>query len=120
MIRMLAGCLLLTLVLIVAASTVATPPPANTAGGVTDLTLQEQLEKGLRARRPVEFQYIAQIVAQVEAGTLPRELIDTTFIAARKRPRHQLQYFQFILQSRARALGYSTPDLSAQMATVTP
>lgn len=116
---LLAGCgaiLLLAISVIVQ----ATPPAAISGGGVTGLNLQTQLEKGLRARRPVEFAYIAQVVAQVEAGTLPRSLVDTSFLAARKQPRHPLQYFQFTLQARAQKLGYTTPSLAGQIATVTP
>ena len=98
----------------------ADTPAAISAGGVTGLDLKSQLEKGLRARRPVEFAYIAQVVQLVESGDLPRSLVDTTFVWARKQKRHPLQYFQFALQSRANALGYSTPDLNGQLAPVSP
>ena len=81
---------------------------------VTDLDLQGQLEKGLKARRPVEFLYIAQIVDLVEKNKLPRDLVDSTFGWARKKRTKQLQYFQFALQARANALGFATPDLASQ------
>jgi hypothetical protein len=92
----------------------ADPPPALSGGGVSDLDLQGQLEKGLKARRPVEFAYIAQIITLVEDGDLPRELVDSTFVWARKKRTKRLQYFQFALQARAAKLGYNTPDLSNQ------
>ncbi|HEY2894076.1 MAG TPA: hypothetical protein VGJ16_07680 [Pirellulales bacterium] len=88
--------------------------PAVAAGGVTGLDLQTQLEKGLLARRPVEFQYIEQIVALVDSGDLPRDMVTTTFVWARKRPTRQLQYFQFALATRARKLPVVLPDLRQQ------
>jgi hypothetical protein len=90
------------------------PPPALSGGGVSDLDLQGQLEKGLKARRPVEFAYIAQIVQLVERDELPRELVDSTFVWARKKRTKRLQYFQFALQARASQRGFATPDLSNQ------
>jgi len=91
-------------------------PPAVDAGGVTGLDLQTQLEKGLRARRPVEFVYIAEIVKLVEDGKLPRKLVTTTFVWARRQPTLALQYFQFALQARARAahLDVTLPNLRDQ------
>ena len=66
------------------------------------------LEKGLRARRPEEFEFIARVVARVDNGTLPRSLVDSTFLWARKRPRDRAyQYFQHGLQARAKKLGVS-------------
>ncbi|HEX4147782.1 MAG TPA: hypothetical protein VHY20_02295 [Pirellulales bacterium] len=90
-------------------------PPAAIGNGVIDgLDLQGQLEKGLKARRPVEFDYIAQIVQLVEDDELPRELVDSTFVWARKKRTKRLQYFQFALQARASQQGIDTPDLSNQ------
>src|SRR4051812_2621522 len=76
------------------------PQPAVQGGGVTGLDLKTQLEKGLLARRPVEFQYIQQIVTLVEAGQLPRDMVTTTFVWARKKPTRKLQYFQLALATR--------------------
>jgi hypothetical protein len=85
------------------------------AGGVsTDLDYQSQLNMGLKARRPVEFDYIKQVVALVDQGLLPKTLVDTTFVWAYKKPTRRLQYFQFALRARANQLGYATPDLSNQ------
>ena len=52
----------------------AAEPSAVAAGGVTGLDLKTQLQKGLRARRPVEFEYINEIIALVESGELPKPL----------------------------------------------
>jgi hypothetical protein len=87
-------------------------------GGVTPkLDLKGQLEKGLFARRPVEFAYIAQVVAYVEAGVLPRSLVDTSFGWARQKSTRRLQYFQFALRARAEKAHLNLPgitDLRAQ------
>jgi hypothetical protein len=92
----------------------AAGPAPIASGGVTGLDLKTQLEKGLKARRPVEFQYIAQINQLVEDGTLPRTLVASTFIWARNKPTRQLQYFQFALQARAKNLGVTLPNLRNQ------
>ncbi len=88
--------------------------PAVTGGGVSNLDLQSQLEKGLKARRPVEFAYIRQIVVLVESGKLPRSLVVSTFGRARQKPDRRLQYFQFALQARTKGLGIRLPDLKNQ------
>jgi hypothetical protein len=106
---------LLTFALLVALPAIAraaNPPSAN-AGGVT-IDLKTQLEKGLRARRPVEFAYIDEIIALVESGQLDEQLVTTTFVWARKQPTRQLQYFQFALQARAKNLKIKLPDLRKQ------
>ncbi len=92
----------------------AAEPPAVASGGVTGLDLKTQLQKGLRARRPVEFEYINEIIALVEKGELPKPLVTTTFVWARKQPTRQLQYFQFALQTRAKGLDVKLPDLRKQ------
>lgn len=89
----------------------ASPQRPVAAGGVTGLDLQTELEKGLRVRRPVEFQYIEEIVKLVDEGKLPRRLVTTTFVWAQKREWRRLQYFQFALQVRARGLHVQLPDL---------
>jgi hypothetical protein len=100
----------------------ASPPPPISGGGVTGLTLQSQLEKGLRARRPVEFAYIAEIIKLVEAKKLPYKLVATTFTWAQKQPTRQLQYFQFALQTRVRAqhLKVALPDIRNQVVGTNP
>jgi hypothetical protein len=92
----------------------AATPKAFDGGGVTGLDLKTQLEKGLKARRPVEFEYIDQIVQLVEQGQLPRKLVVSTYLWAQRRPWRQLQYFQFALQARARGLNVDLPDLNLQ------
>jgi hypothetical protein len=83
-------------------------------GGVRGLTLKTQLEKGLKARRPVEFEYIDQISKLVDQGELPRSLVVSTYLWAQRKPTRQLQYFQFALQTRAKGLAVELPDLRKQ------
>jgi hypothetical protein len=83
-------------------------------GGVTGLTLKTQLQKGLKARRPVEFQYIDQIIELVEDGKLSRKLVVTTYLAAQQQPSRPLQWFQMALAARARGLNVRLPDLRNQ------
>ncbi len=100
--------------LFVGGAAMAADPPPIDGGGVTGLTLKTQLEKGLKAQRPVEFAYIGQIVQLVESGALPRSLVATTYLWAQRRSTRQLQYFQFALQARARNLNVKLPDLRNQ------
>jgi hypothetical protein len=68
--------------------------------------LQDRLEKGLKARRPVEFEFIEKVVAHVESGELPVELVDRTFFWARKRePQRPFQHFERALKILARRIG---------------
>lgn len=83
-------------------------------GGVQGLTLKTQLEKGLKARRPVEFDYIDQIIKLVDEEKLPRSLVVSTYLWAQRKPTRQLQYFQFALQMRAKGLDVELPNLRNQ------
>lgn len=59
-----------------------TPSSLPVAPGGPDL--QTMLEKGLRARRPVEFAFIASVVQMVDAGTLPQSIVQTSFLWVQK------------------------------------
>ncbi|HEX4130103.1 MAG TPA: hypothetical protein VHZ24_08675 [Pirellulales bacterium] len=91
----------------------AGPAAIGTNPGIA-IDLKTQLEKGLRARRPVEFAYIAEVVAMVEVGAIPKSLVDSSFLWARKQRSRQLQYFQFALQRQANRIGVITPSLANQ------
>lgn len=69
--------------------------------------LQIQLEKGLKCRRPVEFAFVEHVVDMVAEGTLPRGLVDSTFLWARRQGRYPFPYFQRGLKVRAARLGIS-------------
>ncbi len=75
---------------------------ANVAG------LQQQLESGLKARRPTEFAFIKKVVTMVGNNTLPMDLVKSTFIWVRNNPdarEYPFVYFQRALRERAKKLG---------------
>ena len=74
--------------------------------GARSVTLQEMLEKGLKARRPEEFAFIQRIVTQVDQNTLSTPLVQSTFDWARRRQPHiPYPYFERALKIRAARLG---------------
>lgn len=82
-----------------------TPPPLgkNLPSG---LTYQQQLEKGLKARRPTDFTFIATVITAVENGTITQKMVNETFDYARsKDSRYPFIYFQFVIRKRAAKLG---------------
>lgn len=80
-------------------------------GQAVQIDLRTTLEKGLRARRPVEFQYIRQISQMVAEGDLPEDLVRSTFGWARNKRPYPFQFFQRALQVRARKLGIQLPTV---------
>lgn len=71
------------------------------------VTLQEMLEKGLQARRPVEFAFIERVVQRVHDGTLPIDLVRGTFDWARNKRPYPYPYFERALKVRAARQGIS-------------
>lgn len=70
--------------------------------------LKQQLESGLKARRPQEFAFIATVVEMVSNDHLPLDLVMSTFIWTRQNPRakeYPFVYFQRALRERAKKLG---------------
>ena len=68
-------------------------------------TLKDVLEKGLKARRPEEFAFVATVIGKVDKGELPREIVQSTFLWARQQPHHPFQYFEQGLRERAKKIG---------------
>jgi hypothetical protein len=88
----------------VVASAIADPPSSTPiAPGGPDL--KTTLEKGLRARRPVEFAFIASVVQMVDDGTLPQSIVQTSFLWARKKRPYPFPYFRQSLRVQAQAMG---------------
>jgi hypothetical protein len=79
--------------------------PTLETGSVVTLDLKTTLEKGLRARRPSEFEFIAVVVARVEDGTLPLSVVKSTFGWSRKKIRYPMVYFEQAMRVRAKRLG---------------
>ena len=65
----------------------------------------EQIKAVLHTTSDIEGGFVDRTVGMVQAGTLPRNLFTSCFIWARKRPRHQFQYFKQALTLRAAEIG---------------
>lgn len=84
-----------------AAQQLSTPSGAN--GPVVDLRIQ--LEKGLKARLPREFDFIDHVVGMVDNKQLPRDLVESTFLWARVKRPYPFPYFENGLRLRAARRG---------------
>lgn len=68
--------------------------------------LQEILDKGLKARLPEEFQFIARVVQLVEEKQLPESLVKSVFNWARKKnKRVPFPYFERAMRILAARYG---------------
>ncbi len=76
-----------------------------------EIDLKDQLERGLQARLPVEFQYVDQIALLVKQQQLPLELVISTFHYARHKRPYPIQYFHRALMIRAQRLGIAIDSL---------
>jgi hypothetical protein len=65
----------------------------------------DQIKAALHTTSDIEGGFVDRAVAMVQAGTLPRDLFTSTFLWARKKPRHQFQYFRQALTLRAAEIG---------------
>jgi hypothetical protein len=65
----------------------------------------DQIKFVLHATTDIEGGFIDRTVGMVQAGKLPRDMFTSCYIWARKKPRHQFQYFQKALTVRAAAIG---------------
>lgn len=78
--------------------------PVQAQSGVA--SLQETLEKGLKARRPVEFEFIAEVIEFVELGALKRDRVMACFEYARRRNENQpMRYFIPAMRIEAKRVG---------------
>ena len=73
------------------------------AASVADL--QEQLERGLLARRPVELAFIQRVVTLVQTGRLPLGMVKSTFQWARPKKPRPFPYFERAIRVRAAQIG---------------
>ena len=73
-------------------------------------SLRDQLEKGLKARRKIEFQFVGHVVQLVDQGRLDRKLVLGTFTFVTKKYRDRkylVPIFEQALRKRAAAEGNS-------------
>jgi hypothetical protein len=75
-------------------------------GGTEVISLEDQLKTGLKARRPEETEFIEEVARLVNAGRLPRKLVDSTFMwALRRRTNYPFPAFERALRLQADQLG---------------
>src|SRR3954465_11055553 len=69
-------------------------------------SLDDTLKFGLKARRPIEFQFVAEIATLTNNGQLPKDFVLAAFDYSRKRRPHlPLPYFDFVVRRKAEELG---------------
>ena len=100
----LLACLLLTVV-VSAIQAATTTNTGNSSSSAQVATLKEQLESGLRARRPQEFAFIQRVVTMVDRKQLPLKVVKSTFQWARRKKPYQYPFFERALKIRAARLG---------------
>src|SRR5688500_5808874 len=66
--------------------------------------LQEQLEKGLRARRPIEVQFLGRVIQLVNQGRLNREVVQGSFSFVLKKYRDKKYLVPIFEQTLRRRL----------------
>jgi hypothetical protein len=84
---------------------------AKTARSETP-SLKDTLEKGLKARLPTDFKFIALVVKMVNNETLPKELVMSVFLYVRKKKRFKksmVPYFAAGLRREALKKGIKIP-----------
>lgn len=80
----------------------------RTAGGAEEISLEDQLKTGLKARRPEEIEFIEDVVRAVNSGQLPRKVVESTYVwAVRRRQTWPYPAFERALRIRADLLGVS-------------
>ena len=98
----------LALGLAVAVQAVGQNNNTNKTSPFVQVTLKEQLEKGLKCRRPVEFQFVDHVADLVDQGTLPIDLVNICFDWSRKKNGFRpFVYFQSSLTILAQRQGIS-------------
>ena len=94
--------ILLTLALAFAVFAVVWNRPASAS------TLDAKMMKvALQTATPEEDGFIEYVLDRVDQGRLPLDLVESTFLWAKKKPRHKFQYFKRGLILRAAKRGIS-------------
>lgn len=76
--------------------------------------LSDTLKFGLKARRPIEMQFTAEIAQLTDNGQLAKDYVLAVFNYSRqRRPKFPLPYFEFAIRKKAEELGVpiTTPPL---------
>jgi hypothetical protein len=83
---------------------------SNSSGANQVAGLKDQLEKGLKCRRPQEFAFVQAVLVKVDNGDISRQMVVETFAFARKKAtqvghKYAFPYFQRGLEERAKLAG---------------
>ncbi len=79
----------------------------NPTSPYVQITLRQQLQQGLKCRRPLEFQFVNHVADLVDQGKLPLDLVNISFDWSRKRNSHiPFVYFQQSLTMLAAQKGF--------------
>jgi hypothetical protein len=65
----------------------------------------DTIKVALHTATPEEEGFIEYVLARVDKGTLPLDLVQSTFLWAKKKPRRKFQYFKQGLIQRAQQQG---------------
>lgn len=65
----------------------------------------DTMKAALHAVTPKESKFIDHVVDMVDNGKLPVDMVQSTFLWAKKKPRHKFYYFREGLIHRANAAG---------------
>ena len=57
----------------------------NPTSPYVQITLKQQLEQGLKCRRPIEFQFVDHVADLVSRGKLPLDIVNISFEWSRQR-----------------------------------
>lgn len=77
-------------------------PPALRAAAPLEV---DKMKAALQTATPEENGFIEKVSELVVQDRLPRKLVDSTFLWARKKPQYKFQYFKLGLKVRAAKLG---------------
>ena len=103
------GMCLAALTMTIASSTAVVGPAARceeSIGTGEEISLEDRLLTGLRVRRSDDAAFIETVVQRVNAGDLPRKLVDSTFMwAVRRRQKYPFPAFEQALRLQAERLG---------------
>jgi len=79
----------------------STSQAKQTSTGAQVASLKQQLEFGLKARRPSEFAFINKVVTAVGQKKIPIRDVYAYFKWARKKRPYQMPYFEFGMRRHA-------------------
>jgi hypothetical protein len=88
--------------LLIVLALIATALVPAAEAGVLD---PDMMKVVLHTATPQEEGFIEKVVAMADAGTLPLDMVQSTFLWARKKPRRKFFYFKQGLILRAAAQG---------------